>query len=521
MIPVVDATSGKDEAGGGIAATRELVHDRIVEWLRREGGLSVDRIDFDASLLEVGVTSLGAATIGGELEQLTGKILNPDVLFELETVNDLAEYLDRAPLRAKKADAVAAVEVATPVEGGAGDGERGTSGLLAHYRQLNRRVCGLKEKGMYFFEPEITRHDGAWVVVGGKRMLMMGSYEYLGLLGHPHLAAAAQIALGEFGTGHHGARLLTGTTSVHKTLEARLARFMNAEDAIVFSSGYVTNLATVSTLVGRGDCIVGDQWNHASIVDGCRLSGADLIEFRHNDIDSLVECLDRTDGRRTLVIVDAVFSMDGDIVDLPAVVEQCRKYQAILMVDEAHSLGVLGATGRGIQEHFGLGPYDIDVKMGTLSKTFAGSGGFVAGREEIITFLRHHARGYIFSGALPAGQASVAIAALEVLDREPQLLESLWNNVKRYQSGLVSLGFDTGHTVTPIVPIMTRNAETTLEMTRRCREEGLLVVPVCYPAVPADAPRLRTCVSAVQTSDEIDFALSVLAKVGREVGLIQ
>jgi glycine C-acetyltransferase len=308
---------------------------------------------------------------------------------------------------------------------------------------------------------------------------------------------------------------------VHKTLEARLARFMNAEDAIVFSSGYVTNLATVSTLVGRGDCIVGDQWNHASIVDGCRLSGADLIEFRHNDIDSLVECLERTDGRRTLVIVDAVFSMDGDIVDLPAVVEQCRKYQAILMVDEAHSLGVLGATGRGIQEHFGLGPYDIDVKMGTLSKTFAGSGGFVAGREEIITFLRHHARGYIFSGALPAGQASVAIAALEVLDREPQLLESLWNNVKRYQSGLVSLGFDTGHTVTPIVPIMTRNAETTLEMTRRCREEGLLVVPVCYPAVPADAPRLRTCVSAVQTSDEIDFALSVLAKVGREVGLIQ
>jgi glycine C-acetyltransferase len=250
-------------------------------------------------------------------------------------------------------------------------------------------------------------------------MLMLATYEYLGLLGHSHLKQSAITAIEEYGTGHHGVRLLAGTTTIHKQLEDRLARFMLAEDAIVYSSGYVTNLATISAIVGRGDCVVGDQWNHASIVDGCRMSGAEFLEFRHNDMDSLEENLNKTDGRRTLVVVDSVFSMDGDIIDMPEVIELCKAHNALLMVDEAHSLGVLGKTGRGIQEHFGLGPEDIDIKMGTLSKTLAGCGGFVAGREEIITFLRHHARGYIFSGALPAGQASVAIAALEVLEREP------------------------------------------------------------------------------------------------------
>jgi glycine C-acetyltransferase len=313
---------------------------------------------------------------------------------------------------------------------------------------------------------------------------------------------------------------LAGTTTVHRKLEARLAAFMHAEDAVVFSSGYVANLATISTLVGRGECVIGDQWNHASIVDGCRMSGAEFLEFKHNDMDSLEETLAKTDGRRTLVVVDAIFSMDGDIVDLPIVVELCRKYNALLMVDEAHSLGVLGKTGRGVQEHFGLGPDAIDVKMGTLSKTLAGSGGFIAAREEITTYLRHHARGYIFSGALPAGQASVAIAALEVLDREPELVERLCENLDQYLNGLKLLGFDTAKSVTPIVPVMTQNDEITLEMTRICRSEGLLVIPVCYPAVPIGAPRLRTCVSAILSRQDIDFALDVLARAGRQTGLI-
>jgi glycine C-acetyltransferase len=282
----------------------------------------------------------------------------------------------------------------------------------------------------------------------------------------------------------------------------------------------VTNLATLSVLVGRGDCVIGDQWNHASIVDGCRMSGAEFLEFKHNDVDSLAEQLERANGRRALVVVDAVFSMDGDIVDLPAVVELCQKHRALLMVDEAHSLGVLGRTGRGIQEHFDLGPNDIDVKMGTLSKTFAGCGGFIAASEEVTTYLRHHARGYIFSGALPAGQASVAIAALEVLEREPELVARLWENVEHYLSGLKELGFDTAESATPIVPVMTKNDRITLEMTRICRSEGLLVIPVCYPAVPIDAPRLRTCVSAIHSRQDIDFALDVLARAGRKTNLI-
>ena len=295
---------------------------------------------------------------------------------------------------------------------------------------------------------------------------------------------------------------------------------MRTEDAIVYSSGYITNLSTISTLVGPGDFVIGDQWNHASIMDGCRMSGANFWEFKHNDIDSLAEMLQKADGGRTLVVVDAVFSMDGDIIDLPPAVELCKQHGAMLMVDEAHSLGVLGATGRGVQEHFGLGPDDIDVKMGTLSKTLAGCGGFVAAREEMTTFLRHHARGYIFSGALPAGQASVAIAAVEVMEREPELVTQLQRNVEQYLTGMKALGFDTAKSVTPIVPVMTRNDETALAMTRICRNDGLLVIPVCYPAVPMDSPRLRTCVSAIQTSEDIDFALDVLARAGRQTGLI-
>lgn len=520
---MADATISRSSNTPSLASdTRQVVHDLIVQWLRDEASIEVAQIEFDASLADVGIDSMGAAMIGGQLESITGKTLNPDLLYELETINDLAEYLDS--VRIAKV-AVPSEKVLPSVEASPscaaepyGDVELG--GLLQRYSLLNRRVNKLKETGRYFFEPEISQHDGAWVVAQGKRMLMLGSYEYLGLLGHQHLKKTAIDTIDEFGTGHHGVRLLAGTTTVHRRLERKLADFMQAEDAIVYSSGYVTNLSTISTLVGPGDYVIGDQWNHASIMDGCRMSGATFWEFRHNDMDALAQRLEQAESGRVLVVVDAVFSMDGDIIDLPATVDLCKKYGAMLMVDEAHSLGVLGATGRGVQEHFGLGPDDIDIKMGTLSKTFAGCGGFVAAREEVTTFLRHHARGYIFSGALPAGQASVAIAAVEVLEREPELVGRLQDNVVTYLSGLKALGFDTAKSVTPIVPVLTRNDETALEMTRLCRAAGLLVVPVCYPAVPMDAPRLRTCVSAIHSPEDIAFALEVLARAGRETGLI-
>jgi glycine C-acetyltransferase len=392
---------------------------------------------------------------------------------------------------------------------------------LDHYRRLNRRVTKLKEDGLYFFEPVISEHDDAWVTADGKRMLMLGSYEYLGLLGHSHLKRTSMDALENFGTGHHGVRLLAGTTTIHRELESRLARFMQAEDAIVYSSGYVTNLATISTLVGPGDCVVGDQWNHASIIDGCRMSGAEFFEFKHNDMAALSDKLEQCGNRRTLVVVDAVFSMDGDVIDLPAVIELCRRHGALLMVDEAHSLGVLGQTGRGIQEYFGLDADAIDIKMGTLSKTLAGSGGFVAAKQELVTYLRHHARGYIFSGALPSCQASVAIAALDVIESEPDLVAKLQRNQTHYLSGLKALGFDTAKSTTPIVPIMTRTTDIALEITQICRASSLFVIPVCYPAVPMDAPRLRTCVSAIHSLEDIDFALDVLARAGKQTGLLK
>ncbi|MFV2066465.1 MAG: aminotransferase class I/II-fold pyridoxal phosphate-dependent enzyme [Pirellulales bacterium] len=494
--------------------THLLIHDAILGWLKRQPGNDFESIDYDASLFELGVDSLGVAEITMEIKALTGKRLVPEEVFELETIDELAAYVDSLQPYRKLAATDETVSPAAPaMEDTSGD-------LLEHYRRLNRRVTKLKEDHLYFFEPVISEHDGAWVVVEGKRMLMLGSYEYLGLLGHRHLKKTSIDAIEKFGTGHHGVRLLAGTTTVHRQLEARLASFMRAEDAIVYSSGYVTNLATISTLVGPGDCVIGDRWNHASIIDGCRMSGAEFLEFQHNDIESLAEKLDQCGRRRTLVVVDAVFSMDGDIVDLPPVIDLCRKYNALLMVDEAHSLGVLGKNGHGVQEHFDLDAGDIDIKMGTLSKTLAGCGGFVAARQEIVTYLRHHARGYIFSGALPSGQASVAIAALDVLEKEPELVAKLQTNQEHYLSGLKALGFDTAKSVTPIVPVMTHTTDIALEMTRICRSANLFVIPVCYPAVPMDSPRLRTCVSAIHSTEEIDFALEVLARAGKQAGLL-
>jgi glycine C-acetyltransferase len=502
-------------------ATHRLIHDRVVDWLRREAHQDISEVDYDASLFELGIDSLGAASIAAELEEATGKCLDPEAVFELETIRELAEYLDLVRAAVPKVVEAPAVDEHPPLEQPIqGADDAAPSDPVEHYRRLNRRVRQIQDAGLYFFEPEIAAHDGAWVTVGTQRMLMFGSYEYLGLLSHPQPRASAIRTIEEFGTGHHGARLLAGTTTVHRRLEARLAKQMRAEEAIVYSSGYVTNLSTISTLVGRGDCVIGDQWNHASIVDGCRMSGAQFLEFRHNDIDSLAERLAQAGGRRTLVVVDSVFSMDGDLCDLPAVVRECRRHGALLMVDEAHSLGVLGRTGGGVQEHFDLPPDAIDVKMGTLSKTLASVGGFVAGKREIVTYLRHHARGYIFSGALPSPQAAAALASLEVLEREPERVAKLWDNVDYYVAGLKDLEFDTGVSVTPIVPIMTGDDETTLEMTRICRAEGLLAIPVCYPAVPANAPRLRTCVSAVHERSDLDFALDVLGRAGRQTGLI-
>jgi glycine C-acetyltransferase len=403
---------------------------------------------------------------------------------------------------------------------GAADRRAEADPIGQRIQELGRRVDGIREQGLYFFNIPVSELEGGCKVrVDGREMAMFASYSYLGLLGHPRINAAARNAIERFGTGTHGVRTLTGSLRLHDELEQALAAWKGAQEAVTFSSGYVTNLTTVSSLVGRHDYVFSDKLNHASIVDGCLLSGARFVRFRHNDVQDLEVRLRQTPpaaGR--LVVTDAVFSMDGDIVDLPSLVETCRRHGAWLMVDEAHSLGVLGSHGTGIEEHFGL-PGAIDIKMGTLSKTIPSVGGYVAGRSEVVSYLRHSSRAYIFSAALPPAQAAAALEALHVIRDEPWRIDALRRNASRFAQGLRQLGFDTLQTQTAIVPILCGRDDTAYEMTRECHRQGIFVTPVVSPAVPAGQARLRATVTAAHTDQLIDQALEVFGQAGRSVGL--
>lgn len=386
---------------------------------------------------------------------------------------------------------------------------------------VDKRVSLTREQGNYFYFQPVEELDGAWVVTEGQRKLMFATYSYLGLLQHPKVMAASQAALNKYGVGTHGVRILGGTLDIHVQLEARIAQYTMREDAIVYSSGYVTNLATISTLIGRGDWVISDKWNHASIVDGCLLAQGEFKRFRHNDMADLERVLRQApEGAGKLVVADAVFSMDGDILDLPATVAICQKYGARLMIDEAHSLGVLGKTGHGIEEHFSM-PGVIDIKMGTLSKTIPGIGGYIAGDHKLIQFLRHSARGFVFSAALPPAVAAGCLAAFDVLEEEGVVRNRiLQRNVQHFISGLRTAGFDTGLTCTPIVPIIVRTEERAFAMTQYCQHHGVFVLPALPPAVPEGAARLRANVTTLHTLEDIDFALDVFVRAGKAAGVI-
>jgi 8-amino-7-oxononanoate synthase len=373
----------------------------------------------------------------------------------------------------------------------------------------------------YFYFQPVDDLEGPWVYTQGQRKLMFATYSYLGLLNHPRIVTAAKAALDKYGAGCHGVRILGGTLDLHTRLEERISQFTDREDAIVYSTGYVTNLATVSTLAGRGDWVLSDKWNHASIVDGCLLARGEFKRFKHNDMDDLEKQLRRAPASTgKLVVADAVFSMDGDIFNLPDAVEICRRFGARLMVDEAHSLGVLGESGRGIEEHFAM-PNSIDIKMGTLSKTIPGVGGYITGDRKLINYLRHTARGFVFSAALPPSVTAAILEAFDVLEDEgAERSRTLRRNVRHFIDGLQAVGFDTGLTVTPIVPIMVGHEEQAMQMTKYCQEHGVFVLPVLPPAVPEGTARLRANVTAAHTAEDIDFALQVFAQAGRYAGLI-
>jgi glycine C-acetyltransferase len=336
----------------------------------------------------------------------------------------------------------------------------------------------------------------------------------LGLIGHPRINAAAKAAIDKFGTGTNGVRLLAGTLTVHTELEETIAAFKHAEAAVTYSSGYVTNLTVLSTLMGRGDYVISDKLNHASIVDGCLMSGAEFRRFKHNDMTELERRLQQAPGDVTkLVVADAVFSMDGDVLDLPKTVELCKKYNAWLMIDEAHSVGVLGKTGRGIEEHFGLGDV-VDIKIPSV-------GGYVAGRKELVQYLRHASRAFIFSAALPPAQAAAASEAFKVILDEPWRIEKVNANGEQFINGLKGAGFDTMLTTTAIVPVLCGTDERAYKLTQICQHRDLFVLPVVSPAVPEGLARLRATVTAAHEPNEIDYALGVIATAGREIGIIQ
>ncbi|MFN2137018.1 MAG: aminotransferase class I/II-fold pyridoxal phosphate-dependent enzyme [Candidatus Promineifilaceae bacterium] len=380
-----------------------------------------------------------------------------------------------------------------------------------------------KKKGQYFYleATDEMLPNGHVHVIGHGEMIMLGGYSYLGLIGHPKINAAAKAAIDEYGTGTYGVRLLAGTLKLHIELEERIARFKKADAAITMSSGYVTNLATIASLLRKGDTVICDKLNHASIVDGCMLSAARFVRFRHNDMDHLERRLREADqDGRVLVVADAVFSMDGDIINLPEVARLTHKYGAYLMIDEAHSVGVIGKTGHGIEEHFDLPPDTVDIKMGTLSKTIPSAGGYVAGNNELVTFLKHEARAFIFSAAIPPGSAGAAMAAFDVIEEEPWRVESIQTNYKRFANKLSEAGFNLLYTETAIVPVVCGSTPSAAALAKYCQDNGIFVQAVVAPVVPDGLARLRTCISAAHTMEDIDYCADVIIEGGKKLGII-
>ncbi len=374
--------------------------------------------------------------------------------------------------------------------------------------------------GVYPYFKAISTLDGPHVTVDGKDMIMVGSNNYLGLTTHPKVREAAMKALDKFGTSCSGSRFLNGTLDLHEELEAALARFVGKEAAQVFSTGFQTNQGVIAPLVNRGDTVIVDRLVHASIVDGVRLGFGKVRRFRHNDVESLRRNLDvSTDSRGILVVVDGVYSMDGDLCPLPEIVAACKEYGARIMVDDAHGLGVLGATGRGVCEHFGITD-QVDLIMGTFSKSFASLGGFVAGDERVISFIRHHSRALIFSASMPPSAIAAVQAALEVIDTEPEIRETLWRHMALFLGLIRSHGFLTGETETPIIPLIVGDDPRTLFFWRRLFDEGVFTNCVLSPAVPEGQQRIRTSLMATHTAEDLEKVAEICGTVGKQLGIV-
>jgi 8-amino-7-oxononanoate synthase len=378
----------------------------------------------------------------------------------------------------------------------------------------------VRAMGLYLYFRTIESGQDPVVSMNGRRVIMLGSNNYLGLTNHPEIKEAAVKALREYGTGTAGSRFLNGTLDIHVELEERLADFMKRDAALCFSTGFSVNLGVISSLIGRRDVVVLDNLDHACILDGARLSYGRVLKYAHNDMDALEERLRSvSDENGSMIVVDGVFSMEGDVADLPKIVELKNRFGARLMVDDAHGIGVMGDNGRGTGEHFGLDD-EVDIVMGTFSKSLAGVGGFVAGDRVVIDWIKHKARPLMFSAAPPPASVASVMKALEVMIREPERRDRLWEITRYMKREFTSLGFDTGESASPVIPLVVGEDVTSFVMTKRLQEEGVFVNPVVSPAVPPGRALIRTSYMATHTRDQLDRALEAIAKVGRELGVI-
>jgi 8-amino-7-oxononanoate synthase len=382
------------------------------------------------------------------------------------------------------------------------------------------RARELQEQGWYPYFKAIQSGADSEVIIDGRKLIMVGSNNYLGLTQDPRVKEAAMNAVQEFGSGCTGSRFLNGTLSLHVELEERLAKFMNAEAALVFSTGFLTNLGVISTIAGKDDIIYTDRNNHACIIDGARLSFARMVKFKHGnmrDLERLLAASNPEAGK--LIVVDGVFSMEGSLTNLPEIVALAKKYSARVMVDDAHSIGVFGKNGRGTAEHFGL-EKDVDIVMGTFSKSFASLGGFIAAKAKVIDYIKHHSRALIFSASMPPAAVASVIAALKIIQTEPERRERLWKNVRKMKTAFDQLGFDTCGSNSPVVPVVIGDMLDTFKFWKRLFESGVFANPAIPPAVPPGKSLIRTSYMATHTEEELDQVIEVFAKLGKEFGLI-
>jgi glycine C-acetyltransferase len=396
-----------------------------------------------------------------------------------------------------------------------------TQSIPTKLQWIEEELDQLRQAGLYNKIRTLSSPQGAWLVVDGKRVLNFCSNNYLGLANHPRVLEAAHNAMFTHGIGPAAVRSIAGTMDLHLKLEERLARFKGVESAITFQSGFTANLATIPALVGKEDAIISDELNHASIIDGCRLSRAPILRYAHTDVADLERVLreERSKYRRALVITDGVFSMDGDIAPLDKIYEVTQQYDAILMVDDAHGEGVIGRGGRGIVDHFNLHG-KVDIEVGTLSKAFGVVGGVVAGSALVVEWLRQRGRPFLFSSAMTVPDVAACAAAVDLLEESTELVDRLWKNADYFKKEMGKLGFDTGQSVTPITPVMLGDAKLAQDFSHSLFEQGVFAMAIGFPTVPQGKARIRVMISATHELPDLDQALDIFSKVGRNLGVI-